>query len=74
MRVQFVPSLRLLYVQQSVNQATAPVLPLLLSSKALPEMEAERTELLQMHGMAAGAASAPERFQSLTVRARAHSA
>ena len=43
------------------------MLPLLLSSKALPEMDAERTELLQMHGMAAGTASAPERFQSLTV-------
>ena len=47
------------------------MLPLLLSSKALPEMEAERTELLQTHGMAAGAASAPERFQSLTVSAHA---
>lgn len=42
----------------------------MLATKALPEMEAERADLLAAHAAASGTQPIPDQFQMLTVRPR----
>jgi hypothetical protein len=58
---------------QAVNAANAGRLPILLASKALPEMEAEDAGLLWAHRDAAGGAPVGEQYEALGVRARGES-
>lgn len=44
------------------------MLPIMLATKALPEMEADRADLLAAHVASSGAKPIPDQFQSLTVR------
>lgn len=50
-----------------MNQSSAAMLPIMLATKALPEMEAERAELLAAHVAFSGAKPIPDQFQMLTV-------
>ena len=53
---------------QAVNAANASRLPILLATKALPEMEAEDAGLLWAHRDAAGGAPVGEQYEALGVR------
>lgn len=44
------------------------MLPIMLATKELPEMEAERADLLAAHVASSGAKPIPDQFQILTVR------
>ena len=54
--------------RQAVNAANAPQLPLMLATKALPEMEAEDAGLLWAHRDAAGNAPVGAQYEQLGVR------
>jgi hypothetical protein len=53
---------------KSVNQHNAPILPIVLATKLLPEMEEERAELLERHRLAAGPIEVEQDYEQLTVR------
>ncbi|KAK9805476.1 hypothetical protein WJX72_000336 [[Myrmecia] bisecta] len=50
---------------KSVNQQNATILPIMLASKALPEMEAEEAELLAGHHAAMGSMRVEEQYEAL---------
>ena len=53
---------------QAVNAANAPILPIMLSTMALPEMEAEERGLLSQLDASMAAMSDQELHASLAVR------
>ena len=56
----------------AVNAANAAALPVMLATRALPEMEAEQAALLARHRAAAGTAPLGAQYEAIGVRAPPH--
>ncbi len=55
-----------------MNAANAAALPVMLATRALPEMEAEQADLLARHRAAAGTAPLGAQYEAIGVRAPPH--
>lgn len=55
---------------QAVNQENAPLLPIMLASKELPEMEEEEASLLEKHRQASFGVPVGSQYEHLSVRPR----
>ncbi|KAK9841308.1 hypothetical protein WJX74_003594 [Apatococcus lobatus] len=70
---QLRPSLKSFLVHpKSVNQSNAPMLPIMMATKALPEMEAEWQQVEDEHQANMGAMSVSDRMQELEAAVKQH--
>ena len=58
------------FVVQAVNAANAQLLPIMLATKSLPEMEAEQTQLLSRQQQQMGSQPLGSQFEKLGVSSK----